>query len=684
MKAHNLEALGFLKLHYTPTEPNHAVRKEDLDKLFHSTSQRPIFVTDIYPTDEGNVGSKQYADTTPPNQLVTGCVTDTSDITISFLCESNTSFKPPEVTVWFNDTLIATAPEVIGVEGSPTSFVGNIPIAVPGNGTLIVKSSQGSEAEISISIATSGPVIQNVSVTSLPGTQTAVKSGDLISVEGSVDNTAVKVVPLSSGAAISSGYDITLGEPNSASEGFRSFFGTVTTSSASGPNTVSMFAENQLGTKGKTISSEPIQLDQSVPVVDVTLSGFSNGAEALGLNDTFTATFDYSNVERSELTFDYGTFEGEPDALLDTRTLTVSIEAYNMQGGLAVKAWKDSNGTYREFVFDVPIVSQQASVTSFEITGSVLRGSSQVISSLPKYGSSQLANISASDIDGLINSLPSTNNQDFFLEAPVGYGYFAYPAALGQATFIDMSTGNVGGWDGATWPSDGSVGSTSGPATVTKNGEEWYVYRTDFPGIVTPVLVSFQNPGLEVGNAAPIPHLRSSNEGIEYELRLEFDQDIPGAPALTLPVGSWSSTWNKQGNAWARKLLIKDSDSRGVVAFSDFNAFNLSGSEVTNVPDLSYAVAGFTSRTLTFSALSRTASIGVPVYNATNTRVGYSGSSSLLELRTDTRDARASYSIVDSEDNYKASMGTHLWLSDVDFASANTSGTLQLDIEELS
>lgn len=67
------------------------------------------------------------------------------------------------------------------------------------------------------------------------------------------------------------------------------------------------------------------------------------------------------------------------------------------------------------------------------------------------------------------------------------YGYFCHPSSLGTAQFTDTNSNFTGGWDGATWPDNGSIGSTNGPLTIlrTINGqpESWKLYRTDFPGI---------------------------------------------------------------------------------------------------------------------------------------------------------------------------------------------------------
>lgn len=92
----------------------------------------------------------------------------------------------------------------------------------------------------------------------------------------------------------------------------------------------------------------------------------------------------------------------------------------------------------------------------------------------------------------LTESLPTlNNNQRFTLTAPAGkYMYFCYPTTLGKAEFTDVASNFVGGWDGASWPDDGSTGDQYGPIAITRTNElgvssTWYLYRTDFDGIGT-------------------------------------------------------------------------------------------------------------------------------------------------------------------------------------------------------
>jgi hypothetical protein len=69
------------------------------------------------------------------------------------------------------------------------------------------------------------------------------------------------------------------------------------------------------------------------------------------------------------------------------------------------------------------------------------------------------------------------------------YMYFATPVENGAISFTDTSTGLQGGWDGATWPTNGTTAQTTGPITVslTFDGDtrDWYVYRTDFSSLGT-------------------------------------------------------------------------------------------------------------------------------------------------------------------------------------------------------
>lgn len=111
----------------------------------------------------------------------------------------------------------------------------------------------------------------------------------------------------------------------------------------------------------------------------------------------------------------------------------------------------------------------------------------------PVYGVGPIGIDNDADIlQYLTQSMTSVQSgQTFNIDLPnVGdYGYFCHPAVLGTAIFTDTSNNFQGGWDGATWPDNGSVGSTTGPLalsrTVNGDTQTWHLYRTDFAGLGT-------------------------------------------------------------------------------------------------------------------------------------------------------------------------------------------------------
>lgn len=84
------------------------------------------------------------------------------------------------------------------------------------------------------------------------------------------------------------------------------------------------------------------------------------------------------------------------------------------------------------------------------------------------------------------------------------YGFFAYPAALGKATFTDRGNGFQGGWNGANWDLEHiATGPMNSPIVTSIEGSKWFIYRTDHPGHVgISFSVEFENNELETGDSA--------------------------------------------------------------------------------------------------------------------------------------------------------------------------------------
>lgn len=107
------------------------------------------------------------------------------------------------------------------------------------------------------------------------------------------------------------------------------------------------------------------------------------------------------------------------------------------------------------------------------------------VDTLPLYGLGSLPqNPTDQQLDAVFQTLQSDPVNDPSLYFPAVddtvFYYYLCPVTFGAVTFKD-STGQIGGWDGASWPLD-DVGEQYGPLVITYKGSEWNLYRTDFPG----------------------------------------------------------------------------------------------------------------------------------------------------------------------------------------------------------
>ncbi len=105
----------------------------------------------------------------------------------------------------------------------------------------------------------------------------------------------------------------------------------------------------------------------------------------------------------------------------------------------------------------------------------------RVRGSRPVFGKGR-ADLGTATIFAFTDEIPDSGEFNIVL-GPNEFGFVCYPVVYGLATFQDVDSGDTGGWDGATWPVDGSVGTTAGPLTVNRNintaRTQWYIYRTE-------------------------------------------------------------------------------------------------------------------------------------------------------------------------------------------------------------
>lgn len=108
------------------------------------------------------------------------------------------------------------------------------------------------------------------------------------------------------------------------------------------------------------------------------------------------------------------------------------------------------------------------------------------VPSTPIYGIGVLADYNEATIrSALTEQHTYTSGETITITASgSNYAYFAIPKSY-NATFLDTAINFAGGWDGASWPNDGSYGETVGPVEIYISGQPWNLYRTDFPGVGT-------------------------------------------------------------------------------------------------------------------------------------------------------------------------------------------------------
>lgn len=183
-----------------------------------------------------------------------------------------------------------------------------------------------------------------------------------------------------------------------------------------------------------------------------------------------------------------------------------------------------------------------------------------------------------------------------------------------------------------------------------------------------------------VGNPT---RLTSTPGGTDYTVRVTPNQTLNAPPTLVASSGTWQGSWSLAAGVYSRTLRITDADVDGAQTFNTLvltNLANVVGNTISS--GAGYTVGGFAKRTLTFAPFSQTAAIGTNITDFTKVTAQYTGSS-VLTRRTDTSQFFAGFTITNADGTYNPN-GGYLFLTDAEFAGSNTSGTLQVDIEEVA
>lgn len=286
-----------------------------------------VFITDISPTSTGIVGNKQYAqNTVPANKVVTAATADTQSVRVTIIAEGDSAFYSPVVTA-------NTTPPQAGGDRTVTLtedqydkrlFSGSVDLTgISVNTVITVKSSTGATAQALIYVAEVGPAVSQVTIGSLPGTQTEAKNNDLVTVSGLIANSAAYVEAIA-GGAVKTTTPLVLGAQDSGGDGFKTFTGTFT---VHGTNTGSQYVKvrgrNALGTYGEEAqSSNTIVLNHTVPTIGTRTITYPAGQSALKGNEAATIAATVTNADTVTYTASTDLTVTAPNTYATTKTVT--------------------------------------------------------------------------------------------------------------------------------------------------------------------------------------------------------------------------------------------------------------------------------------------------------------------------------------------------------------------------
>lgn len=310
-----------------------------------------VFITNV--TNAGNVGDKQYvADTVPANTVLTECTSDTTNVTISFLAEPAGFYSP---TLSIGGTQCTNLAQY---GDDRRLFTGSINVALtcaPGEyQDFTVESSTGQSATVRVNLAGAGPEITAISFGSYPGSQTALKHNDTITVTATVANDASSVWIEADKASKTLVY-LTLGAVDGAGAGYRNATGTITISSISSNSPVDAQAVNALGTLGDVFTSANLTIDQVYPTITYNSITYPATQGALKNSEQATVNATVSNWTNGVDTIVYSS----PNSQLSIDSTTTYVQAKT-----ATRINGDYNVSTNNYTISATKVSNNATTTS--------------------------------------------------------------------------------------------------------------------------------------------------------------------------------------------------------------------------------------------------------------------------------------------------------------------------------
>jgi len=265
---------------------------------------------------------------------------------------------------------------------------------------------------------------------------------------------------------------------------------------------------------------------------------------------------------------------------------------------------------------------------------------------------------------------------------------------------INISDADIYDYQVATGLSIDSPTSYAATKTITRSSEDIQYSVNSNVLTVTATkqsngAVSTRSFAINVVNTAPSAslaflgghtRLRTDANGETYTLQITPNQPLLRAPdslEAAANAGEFTGNWSKSGENYRHNFTVDDADLRGVHSWGNFTITGLSGIQASTITAGStYEIGGLKSRIIVMPALAQYAPIGSSISDFSKVRAAYVGADELTR-QTDLSQVVKGFTIVNSAGEYDPN-GDHIFLNDGNFAGTNTTGTLQVEVEELA
>jgi hypothetical protein len=335
--------------------------------------------------------------------------------------------------------------------------------------------------------------------------------------------------------------------------------------------------------------------------------------------------------------------------------------------------------------------------TSFSVSA-VIANRGTTAQALPARVRVQKATGSWSDWFETTNTVALNN-----LYPSASFGTVTYPS--GQGALKDSETATIAftgsNFDSIIFSSPNSDVSIASPfeyatsKTVTRTGGSYNISTNNVRAVLTRAannatttantLVRIANTPATISISTPASRLRSGgNNGTtaqNHTITITASQSLYAAPSLNAPEGTWQGGgFSGSSTTWTRSLQVSDNNAKGAFTFNSLSATNLAGVATTTISSgAGYTIGGFVFRVLTVPAYpTRSVDIGTDISNTaklrcTNLSKGATGSLNYTYQAT----------TAEAVDRYTITGGDTWYNCDGANASSNTTGTMQIEIEEV-